>query len=920
MNIWKKIFAVLTGGKKNGQTFDLQSICTLSSHHTNVITPAAPRSRTFEKFRVIWLDSNIDKITYNNYVDIINQLEQVVNIVNPFTNIAECIDLITDVKNEKIFMIISETFSQVILNPVIQDNHQVHYIYIFPGNNDQHKQLPKVKDVYKDITSVCQAIKLAIREFDRNSISISYVNTNYQIWRENLNELDQSFMYTQILKKILLTIDFKPKHISEFTEFCCKQVADNNVELRKVEKLEKDYNYYKPSWWYTNNGYLYAMVNKALRTMEVDLIIIVGFFIKHLHQDIEALHSEQYNQHKNLDPFIVYRGQGLSETEFKQWQQTEGGLLSFNQFLSASRDEQVARTYAESSSVNENMIGVVFKMTIDPSNSSTCFANISEISNFKEEEEILFSMHSIFRVGTTQKLDEAGRLWQMDLTLTNDNDEQLAELTECIQKEIKESEGWLRLGRLMIRLSHFNKAQELCEKLLEETTNKNEAAHLFNLLGMVKHGQGEYTEAIMLYRKSVTLKLDIQPLTDPDWADSLSNFGHVYRSMGKYEDALSFYEIVLEIYEENSSSKDFDLARTYNDIGLVYNNMGRRNDAFFYHKKAIELMVEALPRRHPNMATVYRNINWIEETSIIQQITPEWYKDILSRYKQALKIQKKSLPPYHLDLAISYNNVGEAYADMDNYHEAILSYKKALEIQKKGLPPNHPDLAITYNNIGRMFSKIGEYSKARFFHKNALIIQEKTLSWNHPDMLISYQALASVYHYMKQYSRALSLYQYVLDILQPSMSKYHPKIQDLQRNIELVKYELSFRCEFRTQHRNLFAYIRSLSFLQILFGLVFLIFFLYWFSCFNVLIYAMILYICYILAYAFHFHSLPSPMQMHEDPLTSRLGVIFLYTYVLLQASPLRLCLLLFFFPPSFLTNALIRCHSILRLIIYFFK
>jgi tetratricopeptide (TPR) repeat protein len=257
---------------------------------------------------------------------------------------------------------------------------------------------------------------------------------------------------------------------------------------------------------------------------------------------------------------------------------------------------------------------------------------------------------------------------------------------------------------------------------------------------------------------------------------------------------------------------------------------------------------------------------------------------------------------------------------MDNYHEAILSYEKALEIQKKGLPPNHPDLAITYNNIGRMFSKIGEYSKARFFHKNALIIQEKTLSWNHPDMLISYQALASVYHYMNQYSRALSLYQYVLDILQPSMSKYHPKIQDLQRNIELVKDELSFRCEFRTKHRNLFAYIRSLSFLQILFGLVFLIFFLYWFSCFNLLIYAMILYIFYILAYAFHFHSLPSPRQMPEDPLGSRLGVIFLYTYVLLQASPLCLCLLLFIFPPSFLTNALIRCHSILRPIIYFFK
>jgi len=58
------------------------------------------------------------------------------------------------------------------------------------------------------------------------------------------------------------------------------------------------------------------MVNRALRLMEVDLIIELGFFIRDLHNYIVTLHAEQYGGHHHPDSFIVYRGQGLSQTDF----------------------------------------------------------------------------------------------------------------------------------------------------------------------------------------------------------------------------------------------------------------------------------------------------------------------------------------------------------------------------------------------------------------------------------------------------------------------------------------------------------------------------------------------------------------------------------------------------------------------------
>ena len=120
-------------------------------------------------------------------------------------------------------------------------------------------------------------------------------------------------MYTQILKEILLTIDFEQIHINEFVSYCREHFVDNTTALKNVELIRKEYQCHQPIWWYTYDYFLYSMLNRALRLMEIDLIIKMGFFLKDLHNDIVALHSEQFNGHHHPNSFIVYRGQGLSE-------------------------------------------------------------------------------------------------------------------------------------------------------------------------------------------------------------------------------------------------------------------------------------------------------------------------------------------------------------------------------------------------------------------------------------------------------------------------------------------------------------------------------------------------------------------------------------------------------------------------------
>ena len=108
------------------------------------------------------------------------------------------------------------------------------------------------------------------------------------------------------------------------------------------------------------------MLNRALRTLEADTIINMGFFIRDLHQQIEELHQKQVSNYRGK-PFIVYRGQGLSTTDFEKLRKTKGGLMSFNNFLSTSKTREVSLGFAKGALGKTDTVGILFQMSIDPS-------------------------------------------------------------------------------------------------------------------------------------------------------------------------------------------------------------------------------------------------------------------------------------------------------------------------------------------------------------------------------------------------------------------------------------------------------------------------------------------------------------------------------------------------------------------------
>jgi tetratricopeptide (TPR) repeat protein len=709
---------------------------------------ATPRQRvnvqTVQNVLVIWLDNNIDENSIGCR-NTITQLRRIVNDISTFTDDEECVQFLENITDNRACMIISGSLGQFIV-PRVHNMSQVDSIFIFCDNEKRHEQWakawPKIKGVFTEMSPICEALKRATQQCEQNAVPISFIATSDDITK-NLDQLHPTFMYTQILNEILLKIKFDEGHIHEFTNYCRTVFAENETELRNVDEVQKTYHDKTPIWWYTCECFLCPMLNRALMIMDMDIIIKMGFFISDLHRHIEQLHSEQFNDRQSDNSFTVYRGHGMSKWDFDQMTKLMGGLVSFNNFLSTSKDRDVSLDFARRAVANFDMVGILFIMRIDPAVSTTPFASIVDFSYYQgDENEVLFSMNTVFRIGEIKPMDASHRLFQVDLTLTSDNDKDLHVLADHIlEKTNPDEEGWHQLGRFLLNLGQSDKAQQVYKVLLEQATDENEKKGIYHQLGWAKYNLGEYNEALTFFKKAVKL------------------------------------------YEKELSPTDHILANCYNDIGVVYYGMGDYSKALSYYEKAMEIKQQSLPSNHPDLTNSYINIG------VIHGCLND-YPKALSLYEKALEIQEQTLPPNHPELANTYNNIGNAYNAMKDFQEAFTYHTKAFEIRHQSLPPNHPDLAASYGNMGLVCNHMGSYSEALWLNEKALEILEQTLSPNHPDLAAFYNQIAQTYFMTNNYSKALSCCQRAVDIGQHSLPPNHPHLQWYRDNLDKVKEKL----------------------------------------------------------------------------------------------------------------------------------
>jgi hypothetical protein len=249
-----------------------------------------------------------------------------------------------------------------------------------------------------------------------------------------LNVENGSFLAFQLLVDIMLRLDRTDYAREEMIEMCRLKYVGSPVDLKKIDEFEQTYTHQDAAKWYTTDSFLYRLLNNSLRLEDIDTLFKLRYYIYDLHNQLAQLEIPYIQSFPINEPILtLYRGQRMKITELKKLRENVGKLISKNSSLSTTNRVPAAALVSGDGSLDnaETDLSVVYQITINIRVShSIPFAKIQYKSIFEDEDEVLFSIASVFHIDT---VEQYGNLWVVNLNSISKKDEEWNALTPHIK-------------------------------------------------------------------------------------------------------------------------------------------------------------------------------------------------------------------------------------------------------------------------------------------------------------------------------------------------------------------------------------------------------------------------------------------------------------------------------------------------------
>ncbi|CAF3693546.1 unnamed protein product [Rotaria sp. Silwood1] len=519
----------------------------------------------------------------------------------------------------------------------------------------------------------------------------------------------------------------------EMLDQCAEYYQNNQTELAKIEQFRTTYTSDRAINWYTDECFLYKLLNQALRTEDIQLLYSFRFFIIDLCAELER-ESEKI---KNEGHLTVYRGQMMHKEEFHKLQHSIGGLISTNGFFSTSRDINIAFGFlTKSNSTNER---VLFEIQADPSILGVICADISSMGSMPWEREVLFSLNTVFQI-VSVNTDSTHDAWKVQLVASDQGAQKVNEYVKWLQIEIDYSSPLVYFGRLLwSEFGQLTQAENYFKMLLDTLPVDHPDMASVNLeFSHVYDEKGDYDLALQYSERALHIRQQQKPIVPHRLAACLNSMGVIYRHKGDLDRALDYYQQSLTKYEnEVSSGKHLHHANTLRNLGGVHKDKGNFDIALDYFTRAYEIYQELLPADHPRLADALSNIGSIYHHR-------EDFDQALGFYQQALDIQEKNCLDDHLQKANTIRNIALIYRDKKDWSNAMNYCDRALTMYRRLLSDiPHPNIAVCYGDIGNVYEKMGNWDQAIDYYQRQLEMEEQCLSVDHPYLALHFDWIIS---------------------------------------------------------------------------------------------------------------------------------------------------------------------------------
>ncbi|CAF1238153.1 unnamed protein product [Rotaria sp. Silwood1] len=207
---------------------------------------------------------------------------------------------------------------------------QTMFVVYSDRNTDNHLSL--ITDnlhICRTQESMFELLDKRIKEVKEQNLSGGLFTTFYRK-EKSLKDVQEdlaTFVWIHAFKVILMSmprdsLEAKRQMLSE----CRAYYRNDVVPLAQINEFERKYQSKDAIRWYTKPGFLFYLVNKAVRSQDISVLYQFRYFIIDLCCRLEEVSSSQ-----SFSSIHLYRGAKLNRDEFEQLQ--VGCLVSTNGFF-----------------------------------------------------------------------------------------------------------------------------------------------------------------------------------------------------------------------------------------------------------------------------------------------------------------------------------------------------------------------------------------------------------------------------------------------------------------------------------------------------------------------------------------------------------------------------------------------------------
>jgi serine phosphatase RsbU (regulator of sigma subunit) len=298
-------------------------------------------------------------------------------------------------------------------------------------------------------------------------------------------------------------------------------------------------------------------------------------------------------------------------------------------------------------------------------------------------------------------------------------------------------------------------------------------------IGDLFFDRSEFDSSIYYHKKAL---LKVNDKTNVVYFDLVNILGNSYFYIGDYINAYDYFSRYLQ--QAEISGNDKQKAKGNSNVGVILKEQKKYDEALLYFNKTIQIGISINDFKtqfvgYSNKGNIYNEKAKLKNNKYLNQLA-------IDNYIKAQQVISKIEDGDYRNPIMLYANMGNVYADLNQYDKAIEYFSEAIMLVKEN--EFFPQAALIYNNLTGIYLDLNDLKMAEKYLKEANDYSIKSQSSD--DLAQSYQNYARYYELKGDFANAFKSYKLYKSYNDSTFNTENTeRLKELQLKIEFEKKE-----------------------------------------------------------------------------------------------------------------------------------